>query len=94
MDILDQLTKKVHLAADELVSIKKERLQLLSEIEILRANNLKAQGLLRENDTLKKDHERLRAKFLKMQKKIDQILALHSTTPDQPQEVSHENVAQ
>ena len=62
-------------ALDTIVSLKKERLQLLSEIEILRANAYKNQSVLRENERVKRDYDKLRQKFLKMQKKIDQIIA-------------------
>lgn len=93
MDILEQLTKKVHQAADELTSLKRERNQLLSEIELLRANALKHNTPNRDVERYKKDREKLRTKFLKMQKKLEQIVSLHSNTPEQ-HEVTHENIAE
>ncbi len=76
MEILDQLTKKVREASHELLSLKNERRQLLSEIELLRNQSQQVQSILRENDRIKKDHDRLRARLLKMQKKVERLLAL------------------
>lgn len=76
MEILEHLTKKVQDASRELLTLKNERKQLLSELELLRQQSSQFQPLIRDNERLKKDQDRLRTRLLKMQKKVERLLAL------------------
>jgi predicted nucleic acid-binding Zn-ribbon protein len=74
MDILDQLTKKVQTAAHELQALKKEKQQLLSEVELLRQELTHQQHAMREVEEFKRNQERLRTRLEKLGKKIDRHL--------------------
>lgn len=71
MDIIDQLTRKVQTAAHELTALKKEKQQLLSEIELLRHELQQFAQAGREIESYKRNQDRLRVKLEKLGKKID-----------------------
>ena len=70
MDVLDQLAKKVQLAANDLISLKKEKQQLVSELELLRHELRHHQSILRENEKLRRHQYLLRAKLEKIHHKL------------------------
>ena len=86
MDIIDQLSKKVQTAAHELLALKKEKQQLLSEIELLRQQLEHQTQAMREVESYKRNQERLRIRLEKLSKKIDkqllsdQVLTFSSST--------------
>ncbi len=81
MDIIDQLTKKVQTAAHELVALKKEKQQFLSEIELLRHELQQFAQAGREIEAYKRNQERIRIKLEKINKKIEkQMMSGQSLT--------------
>jgi seryl-tRNA synthetase len=95
MEPLEQLTRNVQLAAKEIVSLKNERAQLMSELEIHRQNTLLLNELKREKEAQEKDRARLKAKLEKLNKKIETLLAVEPSPslvqdniPKQPEVVS------
>lgn len=75
MDFIDQLTKKVQTAAHELMALKKEKQQLLSEIELLRAELHHNQKAMKEVEEFKRNQDRLRIRLEKLGKKIERHLS-------------------
>jgi seryl-tRNA synthetase len=93
MDVLKNLTKKIHLAADELVSLKKERQQMLTELEWLRQENQKHQLLARENEKFRRDRDKLRSKLEKLNKRIDKLIQGEKALPTAAGEGTNEESA-
>ena len=79
MDIIESLSKKVHQAARELTDLKKERHQLLSELEALRRQARGHQHLMRENQKMRQEQDQLRTRLIRLQKKIDKHLLVETT---------------
>lgn len=79
MEIIDELSNRVLQAARELSELKKERRQLLSEVELLRTQVRDLQGSAHENERMKRDQEQLRSRLLRLQKKIDKHLLVETT---------------
>ena len=79
MEIIDELTRRVNQAARELSDLKKDRQQLLSEVETLRVQVRDLQSSARENERMKRDQDQLRARLLRLQKKIDKHLLVETT---------------
>jgi hypothetical protein len=74
MDMLDQLTKKVQQAAHEIINLKKEKTQLLSELELLRQEVQHYQHTIRENELALKTYGRVRSKLEKISKKLEKSM--------------------
>lgn len=74
MDALRNISERVHQAAQELLALKKERAQLLNEIEWLRRENVAQQSVQKENLKYKREQERLRAKLEKLNKKLEKVI--------------------
>ena len=79
MDIVEQLSRKVRLAADQLIELKQEKEELLSEMASIRDQLHHHQLLLRENDKFRQERERLRIKLAKIQKKLQKHLSLEGS---------------
>ena len=76
---MTQLTKLIHKAVEELSRLKKENRQILSELELLRVSQRRVQGFERENQALKKDHDRIRTRIERMSKNIDKLIEEESS---------------
>lgn len=83
MEIIDELSQKVHQAAKELVDLKKERQQIYSELELLRNQQADYQSMARENEKMKRDQDQLRTRLQRLQKKIDKHLLVETTLSTQ-----------
>lgn len=79
MEIIDELTSRVQQAVREISDLRKERQLLASEVELLRSQVRDLQTKSRENERLKQDHEFLRARLLKLQRKIEKHLLVETT---------------
>jgi cell shape-determining protein MreC len=90
MELKEKFSKRVHQAAQELTSLKIEKKQLTSEIELLRQQVKEYQHILRENENLKKDQERLRFRLVKMKKKLEQLFSMETPIiPEMKEEETH-----
>src|SRR5690242_2443375 len=79
MEIIDELSQKVELAARQIIDLKKDRHQLQSEVDLLRKQLRDYQSTLTENEKFKRDQETLRSKLLRLQKKIEKHLLVEMT---------------
>lgn len=79
MDAIDSLSNKVQWAARELLELKKERQQFISELEILRGQSRNFQAVLRENERIRREQDMMRARLIRLQKKIDKHLLIETT---------------
>lgn len=79
MDPIESLSQRVQQAAREITDLKKERQLLTVELESLRRQGRSYQNLLRENEKMRRDQEQLRARLLRLQKKIDKHLLVETT---------------
>jgi hypothetical protein len=79
MDALDLLTKRVQQAAVELTSLKKEKRQLLGEVDRLRAEQERLLKSVRENETARRQQEKIRTRLEKISRKIDRHLMSDSS---------------
>lgn len=68
MERIETLTKKVHLAAEQLVRMKKEHERLSAENKYLQEENKRALSLSREN-------EQLRSRQAAMAARLEKVLA-------------------
>ncbi len=83
MEIIDELTQKVQQAAEELISLKKERQQTLAELDQLRSQLRDYQTTRRDNEKLRRDQDQLRTRLQKLQKKIEKHLLVETTLASQ-----------
>lgn len=74
MDALEILTRKIQLAANELLKLKKERRGFLSEIETLRAQLDQTHKILKETEAARRYQERIRGRLEKISRKIERHL--------------------
>jgi hypothetical protein len=79
MELLDTLAEKVQKASRQLIELKKERQQMTSELEILRQQLRNHQSVIRENDRMRREHDQLRNRLLRLQKKIEKHLLVETT---------------
>lgn len=79
MENLDRLAKKVEEAANEIISLKKDRKQLTTEVELLRREVQSRQALVRENEKFKRDRELLKTRLTRLQKKIEKQILVEAT---------------
>lgn len=68
MERIETLTKKVHLAAEQLVRMKKEQERLISENKYLQEEHKRVLSLSREN-------EQLRGRQAAMAARLEKVLA-------------------
>lgn len=83
MEIIDDLTQKVEQAAHTIIELKKERRHASSELDLLRNQLRDYQNLARENERYRREHEQLRSRLLRLQKKIDKHLLVETTLASQ-----------
>jgi hypothetical protein len=74
MEVIDRLLKKVQLASDELIDIKRDNRHMSSELEALRNQLRDHQLLIKENDRYRRDMDKLRGRLTRLQKKIEKAL--------------------
>jgi predicted nucleic acid-binding Zn-ribbon protein len=80
MDALEQLSRRVQQAADEILSLKKERTHLLSEIEALK-DQLRGHKLAtRETESFEREKARIRTKLEKLRTKIQKLMTTETET--------------
>ncbi|MCX5778130.1 MAG: cell division protein ZapB [Elusimicrobia bacterium] len=70
MELIEILTKKVHLAAEHLIRIKKEKGKLESDLKHLQDEHKRVQGVVRENEQLRERHAALSHRIEKLLKKM------------------------
>ena len=84
MDVLEQLSRRVQQAAEEILSLKKERGQLLSEIEMLK-DQLRGQKIAaRDTEGFEREKARLRTKLEKLRSKIEKLMTTESVPASAP----------
>lgn len=79
MEVIDRLLKKVQLASDELIEIKRENRHIASELEALRNQLREHHLLLKENERFRKDADKLRGRLTRIQKKVEKALSVTPT---------------
>ena len=79
MEIIDDLTRNIIQAAQEISSLKNERRQLMNDLESLRHQVRRHDAIVRENEKLRKDQDQLRTRLVRLQKKIDKHLLIETT---------------
>ncbi len=75
METIELFSRKVHKAAEQLVSLKKEKARLTAELVSQRQQLERLQRLDKENENLRKEREKIRSKLTKLQQKIEKIFA-------------------
>lgn len=78
MDVLEQLSRRVQQAAEEIVSLKKERGQLISEIEMMKDQLRGHKIAARDNEGFERDKARLHGKLEKLRTKIEKLMTAES----------------
>jgi len=76
MEVVDRLLKKVQLAAEDLVALKKQNRTLQSELDLLRRQLRDHQDLIRENQRNKQLFDKLRTRLNKLHKKVERALII------------------
>lgn len=70
MERIEILTRKVHLAAEQLTRMKKEKDKLESELKYLQEENKRVQVLSRENEQFRERHAAIANRIEKLLKKM------------------------
>jgi len=81
MDSLEQLSRRVQQAVDEILSLKKERGHLLTEIEQLKEQLRGHKLAARETDIFEREKARIRSKLEKLQAKITKLITAEPEAP-------------
>jgi predicted nucleic acid-binding Zn-ribbon protein len=86
MDALEQLARRVQQAAEEILSLKKERGHLLSEIEALKDQLRGHKIATRETESFEREKARIRTKLEKLRTKIQKLITSEPvvTAPPSP----------
>jgi hypothetical protein len=71
--LLAPLQDKIHLAAAQLVALKKERDTLAAELALIREENRRARKILREHAELCSERDKIKAKLEVLSKKLHQL---------------------
>ena len=71
MDSLDLLTKRVQQASALIQNLKKENVQLRSELDLLRSELRDQQQSVRENQALKRVHDKLRSRLERLNARVE-----------------------
>ncbi len=74
MEIIDQLSKRIQDAAQEIINLKKERRDLQSELEYLYREQHRYQNALRDNERLNREQSRLRVRLERLNKVLEKHL--------------------
>jgi len=74
MEVIDRLLKKVQLASDELIQIKRENRHIASELEAIRNQLREHHLLLKENERYRKDADKIRGRLTRIHKKVEKAL--------------------